>query len=203
MRRRRFRCCQLPPCACVLLVHARSLWQVAWLALGSISLTAASIPFRHAFALAVASLAFDAIFTMSVLIISYKLTDVAAIAMVSLLSFRAALVITAYADEGTMRFETASSMAVGAASTDAKALLQNLFPLTVVDLLKAGTPVPSQVHSGVAVLYADMAGFTKVRTGGRAVPLKSHTRPCQPLPVLVDASIGGAHPHLEHSVQPL
>ena len=139
---------------------------MAWLALGSISLTAASIPFRHALALAVATIVFDAIFTMSVLIISYTLTDIAAIAMVSLLSFRAALVITAYADEGTMRFETASSMAVGAASTDAKALLQNLFPLTVVDLLKAGTPVPSQVHSGVAVLYADMAGFTKVRTGG-------------------------------------
>lgn len=89
--------------------------------------------------------------------------DAIAIAIAALFTFNVVIVVVvAFAVEKVARDRKASSMAVVAASSDAQSILCNLFPTTTVSSMKRGDDIPAEVHEGVAVLYADMAGFTRL-----------------------------------------
>ena len=120
------------------------------------------MPFRHAMTFAIVTIAFDILFFS----ISYMFYDIdsgiLAIAFFSLLIFRISTAMGAHSLERSTRWQTASRLALDSAASEAKALLHNLFPAEAVALIRQGGKVPARVYRGVAVLYADMAGFTKL-----------------------------------------
>jgi class 3 adenylate cyclase len=128
----------------------------------SISTVVTRIPFRHAFVFAILTTVVDIAFFAYSSVTSFVPVDATFIAFASVFFFRCALLTLVSLSEGASRADFTNRLALAAADADATALLRNLFPAAAVERLQVGVPVLPEVRHGVAVLYADMAGFTKM-----------------------------------------
>lgn len=143
-------------------IEHQIMWSTAFLALLSLSQIFWRLPAVESVAYAIATLLVDLCWLIDVSFRRNLPGDVAAISIASLCVFRVFFVWSAYAFEYSERSVYASHRAVTAADKDSKALLRNLFPATVVASLVRGEAVPPRSCSDVAVLYADLVGFTKL-----------------------------------------
>jgi hypothetical protein len=136
------------------------MWSVAWLSAFGSTHAFLNIPAVQCLVFAVASAIADIAFVTEEGVRLGVSSDIALIAFLSLLAFRAALVWCSYVQEASVRDVFASRLAVVAAEADATGLLRNLFPESIVTCLVRGEAVPSRFCPNVAVLYADLVGFT-------------------------------------------
>jgi hypothetical protein len=88
--------------------------------------------------------------------------DVALISFASLLAFHILAVIASRTVEVLLRSEFALQRALASAATEARALLDDLFPPFAVDAVVSGTPLVPIVSHGAVVLFCDLANFTRM-----------------------------------------
>lgn len=142
------------------------LWCALWLSLSGTSVSVTRIPFVQALVFGIVSSVFDLAFVITEGIILDLSPDVPAIAFAHLVLFRALFVWSSHTYESGERDVYAVQCAIGAAETDANSLLRNLFPAPIVASLTQGSPVPPpQISRDAAILYADLAGFTRISSG--------------------------------------
>lgn len=142
------------------------MWRILWLSLTGTAVSVVRIPFRQAAAFAVATIIIDVAFVAEQSLRLGLSVDVPLIAFVHLAVFRGLLVWASHAYECGERDVFATQAAIRAAEKDAGTLLANLFPAPIVASLTLGEPMPQpQVSHNVAILYADLAGFTRMSSG--------------------------------------
>jgi hypothetical protein len=89
-------------------------------------------------------------------------SDVALMAFACLLVFHCAAAVASRTLEELVRSEFALQRALTSAATEARALLDDLFPPFAVEAVVSGTPVAPIVSHGAVVLFCDLANFTRM-----------------------------------------